>query len=196
MALKAGRVGVAPEQVDDFGQIKSEATSGYTKQEADAKFETQTNASTEYAKLQPKTLEVPISMLEGSSLSLTTVESVFGTMNGAMTNKALTEKYGRIKYYDLVNSVVDKTGDFSVEISDVPSGDYIVFLRCQARNTGVINSEINAQECGLFNVTYAWDHLTSFTKITVGSNGKVIFHSKTYTTATFGNAKIALVPVG
>ena len=47
MALKAGRVGVALDQVDDFGQIKSEATSGYTKQEADAKFETKTHAATE-----------------------------------------------------------------------------------------------------------------------------------------------------
>lgn len=114
----------------------------------------------------------------------------------AMTNRELTEKYGRIKYYDLVNSVVDKTGDFSVEISDVPSGDYIVFLRCQAKNTGILNSEINAQECGLFNVTSAWDHLTSFTKITVGSNGKVTFHSKSYTTATYGNAKLILIPIG
>ena len=33
MSLKAGRVGVAPDQVDEFGKIKSEATSGYTKQE-------------------------------------------------------------------------------------------------------------------------------------------------------------------
>lgn len=40
MSLKAGRVGVAPDQVDEFGKIKSEATSGYTKQEADAKFST------------------------------------------------------------------------------------------------------------------------------------------------------------
>ena len=93
MALKAGRVGVAPDQVDEFGIINSEATSGYTKQEADAKFETQTNASTEYAKLQPKTLSVPISMLQGSTLvQKTTVESVLQTMDNAMTNVELTAK--------------------------------------------------------------------------------------------------------
>lgn len=48
MSLRAGRVGVAPDQVDDFGKIKSDATSGYTKQEADVKFETQTHAASTY----------------------------------------------------------------------------------------------------------------------------------------------------
>lgn len=92
MSLKAGRVGVAPDQVDDFGVIKSEATGGYTKQEADAKFETKTNANTEYAKLQPKTLSVPISMLQGSLLvPKTTVEDVIQTMDNAMTNRELTD---------------------------------------------------------------------------------------------------------
>lgn len=90
MSLKAGRVGVALDQVDEFGKIKSEATSGYTKQEADAKFETQEAA----ALLQPKTLALPISMLEGSSLvSKTTVEEVIQTMNNAMTNQELTEQF-------------------------------------------------------------------------------------------------------
>lgn len=114
----------------------------------------------------------------------------------AMTNRELTEKYGRIQYLDLANSVVDKTGDFSVEISNVPSGDYIAFLRCQGKTAGVLNSEINSQECGIFNVTSAWEHFTSFVKITVNSNGKVTFHSKSYTTATYGNAKITLLPLG
>ena len=41
MSLKAGRVGVNPNQVDPVdGSIKSSATEGYTKQEADAKFST------------------------------------------------------------------------------------------------------------------------------------------------------------
>ena len=48
MALKAGRVGVSPDQVDEFGKISSEATGAYTKQEADAKFETQSHASSTY----------------------------------------------------------------------------------------------------------------------------------------------------
>lgn len=95
MALKAGRVGVAPSEVDEFGQIIGEITptNVYTKTQADEKFETQTNANTERAKLQPKTLSVPISMLEGSQLvPKTTVEAVIQTMNNAMTNEELTEK--------------------------------------------------------------------------------------------------------
>lgn len=95
MALKAGRVGVAPSEVDEFGQIIGEITptNVYTKTQADAKFETQTNASTEYAKLQPKTLSLPISMLEGSQLvSKTSVEQVIQTMNGGMTNVELTNR--------------------------------------------------------------------------------------------------------
>lgn len=84
MALKAGRVGVAPDQVDEFGHISSEATSGYTKQEADAKFETQTHAASTYetksdaATLQPITLSVPIEMLSGTKL---TVESALNGLN-------------------------------------------------------------------------------------------------------------------
>lgn len=99
MSLKAGRVGVSPDQVDEFGKISSEATGAYTKQEADAKFETQSHASstyetkTEAAALQPKTLAVPISMLIGSQLvSKTTVEEVINTMNGGKTNEALTKE--------------------------------------------------------------------------------------------------------
>lgn len=84
MALKAGRVGVAPDQVDEFGKINSEATEGYTKQEADAKFETQTHAASTYetksdaAAKQPINLSVPISMLDGTKL---TVESALQGLN-------------------------------------------------------------------------------------------------------------------
>lgn len=104
MALKAGRVGVAPDQVDEFGKINSEATEGYTKQEADAKFETQSHASSTYetktatALLQPKTLALPIQMLEGSQLvTKSTVEDVIQTMNNAMTNETLTDMVKRTK---------------------------------------------------------------------------------------------------
>ena len=82
MALKAGRVGVAPDQVDDFGKVKSEATSGYTKQEADAKFETQTAAAAALAGKQPIQLSVPIEMLQGSVL---TVEEALNTLNTEVT---------------------------------------------------------------------------------------------------------------
>lgn len=40
MALKSGRVGVNPSEVDSNGRIKSSGSGGYTKQQADAKFET------------------------------------------------------------------------------------------------------------------------------------------------------------
>lgn len=72
MSLKAGRVGVAPDQVDEFGKIKSEATSGYTKQEADAKFETKIDAATALAEKQPKQLSVPLELLTGSALTVET----------------------------------------------------------------------------------------------------------------------------
>lgn len=89
MSLKAGRVGVNPSQVDPVdGSILSDATSGYTKQEADAKFLTQTDAANTYesksdasiarAALQPKTLAVPISMLDGTKL---TVENALQGLN-------------------------------------------------------------------------------------------------------------------
>ncbi len=78
MALKAGRVGVAPDQVDEFGRIKSEATSGYTKQEADAKFETKSDAVAALAEKQPILLSVPIELLSGSVL---TVEDALQGLN-------------------------------------------------------------------------------------------------------------------
>lgn len=92
MALKAGRVGVNPNQVDPVdGTIKSSATEGYTKQEADAKFETQEAA----ALLQPKTLAVPIKYLNGSVLGTfsTVQEALSGSYGeeGAKTNQQLTQ---------------------------------------------------------------------------------------------------------
>ena len=75
MSLKAGRVGVAPDQVDEFGKIKSEATSGYTKQEADVKFETKTEAAAALAEKQPMRLSVPLELLTGSVLTVETALS-------------------------------------------------------------------------------------------------------------------------
>ena len=120
MSIKAGRVGVNPSQVNPVdGSILSSATSGYTKDEADAKFETQTNASTEYDKLQPKTLTVPISMLQGSQLvSKTTVEDVVQTMNGAMSNVDLTSLAVHSKKIDFTyNTSVTSPGSQTVEIN-------------------------------------------------------------------------------
>lgn len=65
MALKAGRVGVAKDQVDEFGHITGGGTpeNVYTKSQCDNKFETKTHAGNTY---QPMTLEVPITLLNGS----------------------------------------------------------------------------------------------------------------------------------
>ena len=96
MALKPGRVGVAPSQVDLFGNIIGGGSGGdsYTKAEADAKFETQTHAANTYetktdaALLQSKTLALPIHMLHGTVL---TVEGMFAGDEDALTNKELTD---------------------------------------------------------------------------------------------------------
>lgn len=89
MSLKAGRVGVNPADVDPIdGHISPSSVDSYTKAQADAKFETLEAA----AALQPKTLAVPIEMLQGSLLvPKTTVEDVIQTMDNAMTNRELTE---------------------------------------------------------------------------------------------------------
>lgn len=94
MSIKAGRVGVNPSQVDPVdGSIKSSASSGYTKQEADAKFLTQSDAASTYESksdastahnaLQPKTLAVPLELLSGSVL---TVETALGGINNIQKN--------------------------------------------------------------------------------------------------------------
>ena len=88
MALKAGRVGVAPDQVDEFGIVKSDATSGYTKQEADAKFETQTAAAAALAEKQPITLSVPLELLTGSAL---TVETALTGVQGEVEDLCLRD---------------------------------------------------------------------------------------------------------
>lgn len=98
MSIKAGRVGVNPSQVNPIdGSILSSATSGYTKQEADAKFLTQTDAAstyesksdatTAYNALQPKTLAVPIEMLSGTKL---TVETALQGLNTEKQNTRLS----------------------------------------------------------------------------------------------------------
>ena len=93
MSLKAGRVGVNPADVDPIdGHISPSSIEGYTKEEADAKFETQEAASA----LQPKTLAVPIKYLNGSVVGLfnTVQDALSGSYgeNGAKTNQQLTEE--------------------------------------------------------------------------------------------------------
>lgn len=80
MSLKAGRVGVHPDDVDPInGHLNPSAVDSYTKAQADAKFETLEAA----AALQSKTLAVPIEMLSGSKL---TVESALQGLNNDKIN--------------------------------------------------------------------------------------------------------------
>ena len=121
MSIKAGRVGVNPSQVNPVdGSILSSATSGYTKQEADAKFLTQTDASSTYESksdasaahnaLQPKTLAVPIEMLSGTKL---TVESALQGLNDEKVSCNIIEIASEsdiAKLKEGVNAVLFKTG--------------------------------------------------------------------------------------
>lgn len=82
MALKAGRVGVAKDQVDEFGRITGSTPENvYTKQQCDNKFETKTHATNTF---QQKNIEVPLELLGGSQLtveaSLHALEDTLGTL--------------------------------------------------------------------------------------------------------------------
>ena len=84
MALKAGRVGLNTELVDEFGYLKEDAPSGeyYTKTQADNKFATKTHVNNNF---QKKNLDVPIEMLSGSKL---TVESALQGLNEEKFDRA------------------------------------------------------------------------------------------------------------
>ena len=125
MSLKAGRVGVAPDQVDGFGKIKSEATSGYTKQEADAKFETKAAAASALAEKQPITLAVPIEMVDGSKL---TVEDALQGLNDLTKNKISNKTFTIVENVDVtiklikyLNSLVAVEFNESAAITGLPS---------------------------------------------------------------------------
>lgn len=120
MSIKAGRVGVNPSQVDPVdGSILSSITSGYTKQEADAKFLTQTDAASTYESksdastahnaLQPKTLAVPIEMLSGTKL---TVESALQGLN--------SDKQDKISTDSVLGSLVE-----GATVDSIPMGNHI-----------------------------------------------------------------------
>lgn len=96
MSLKAGRVGVNPADVNPIdGHINPSSLEGYTKEEADAKFETQEAA----AALQPKTLAIPIHMLDGSKLTVET--ALHGLNNGKVdrnrSNASFTDVVGTLQ---------------------------------------------------------------------------------------------------
>lgn len=143
MSIKAGRVGVNPSQVDPVnGFILSSAISGYTKQEADAKFLTQTDAvstyesksdaSAAYNALQPKTLAVPIEMLSGTKL---TVESALSGLNDDKTDDVVLDgtvtslisgvqliykKYGKIACLYITGAATAAGIASGVKLCDLP----------------------------------------------------------------------------
>lgn len=108
MSIKAGRVGVNPSQVDPVdGSILSSATSGYTKQEADNKFETKQHASDTY---QEMTLALPLETLLGTKL---TVEDGLSALNEIQIEQA-TSKQGVLS-----SSVLDGTDSFLLKDGNV-----------------------------------------------------------------------------
>lgn len=147
MALKPGRVGVDPSQVDLFGNIIGGGSGGdiYTKAEADAKFETQTAA----AQLQPITLAVPIEMLSGTKL---TVESALQGLNSEKFTYADNGVLGAKNlfvnpYYDGtskasngVTFTVNSDGSITVDTNGSPStGETSFRLMRYDRDQGVLN---------------------------------------------------------
>lgn len=187
MALKAGRVGVAPDQVDEFGKISSEATEGYTKQEADAKFETQTHAVSTYetkadaAALQPIQLSVPVELLSGSALTVESAlhglsdwlggvenltEDIVYTGNTyftpAMPGGVLYRK-GNTYYFRLQGDVILATGDNYVKIAQLPIALPYLY---SSRN--------------IF-----WGSTNNFYDINITADGEVLIRTKT--TPTSGN---------
>ena len=161
MSLKAGRVGVNPADVDPIdGHISPESVDSYTKAQADAKFETQEAA----ALLQPKTLIVPISMLQGSLLvPKTTVEDVIQTMDNAMTNAEMSDLL-------TVKEYTDKLASRNANIATVQVA--------KIKKTANIN-ELNVSiTIGASNIS-AWTNLLQFEGITPisGNINAILFNN-------------------
>ena len=135
MALKAGRVGLNKELVDEFGYLKGEAPSGeyYTKTQTDNKFETKTHANNTF---QKQTLEVPVELLSGSALTVedalhglsdasvnvaeTVVGNIISTADTPTTN--VVRKIGRMVIVDLIVKVNSATA-WGTPLGKIPS-DY------------------------------------------------------------------------
>lgn len=139
MSLKAGRVGVNPSQVDPVdGSIKSSATGAYTKAEADAKFETKSDATTALAAKQPINLVVPIEMLSGTKL---TVESALTGLNSDKCNNDVNSttslNYIKVDETDLY-FVLTFTADFVVTLEASTWLDIYTFSKQVEATRGVL----------------------------------------------------------
>lgn len=148
MALKAGRVGVAKDQVDEFGKIVGSGPSGeyYTKSQADNKFETKSHVNNTFQKME---LEVPIELLNGSVL--TTVETALHGMNeefsdlptGGGVDYSTVEQDTGIKFIDgkeiyqkcyvfSQGSYVNIGSSWTTVLSDIDDTDIETLVDCDA----------------------------------------------------------------
>ena len=120
MSLKAGRVGVAPDQVDMFGNI-IEGGSGvdaYTKAESDAKFKTIASAATDLAQLY---------------------ENIgFYSAKNLLKNDAISTEFNGVDY--TVND------DLSVTANGTASGTSYIYLQQNVKYTN-IEEDIVASGC-------------------------------------------------
>jgi len=149
MSLKAGRVGVAPDQVDNFGKVKSDVTSGYTKQEADAKFETQTYAASTYAtKAEAAVLESAITDLDEDKVdnSSEDVTITFVTERVTVTANTFCKKMGKLVMANLsLNAVTVSANDL---IGTLPEGsrpsESVFILFFNVDDNAVVRAFINS----------------------------------------------------
>ena len=94
MALSAGRVGVAKDQVDEFGRVTGGGTQEnvYTKTQCDNKFETKTHANNTFQSIN---LSVPLELLGGSQL---TVESGLHALEANFGGSQLRNNDGKLQF--------------------------------------------------------------------------------------------------
>lgn len=160
MSLKAGRVGVNPSQVDPVdGSILSSSTSGYTKQEADAKFLTQSDAAstyesksdanTAYAALQPKTLAVPISMLGGTKLTVENALQGLNTEKFTYADNGVLGAKNRLALDDVFNggelATITDNGRV-IEVKSAAAGTWLqfqVYVNVEENTDYIITSDID-----------------------------------------------------
>lgn len=115
MSLKAGRVGVNPNQVDPVdGSIKSSATEGYTKQEADEKFLAKQDATDTFSTKEELQIAINnIDLLMGSKLSYVD-NSKLGAKNlFAYPYQDTTKSSGGVTFTD------NKDGTITVNASEI-----------------------------------------------------------------------------
>lgn len=152
MSLKAGRVGVNPADVDPIdGHISPSSLEGYTKEEADAKFETQEAA----ADLQSKRLAVPIEYLNGSVIGVDyTVEEAVHGLNSRGYTRQEANVLGAKNIFDLTLAYLktkNTTGTWSgnaytyqgvVYTVDTNDAGYVTNINVNGTNTQNVRTNL------------------------------------------------------